>query len=59
MKKFDGFSVRGLVFFVAGLAGIVYELFFSKPSELIIIVLYGIVVFIGLWLVFMKQETER
>lgn len=58
MKKFDGFSVRGIIFSAAGLAGITYEIFSTRPKEIIVIVLYGIVVLIGLWLVFLKKAPE-
>ena len=59
MKKFDGFSIRGIVFLALGLAGIGYETIFSKPGELLIIVLYGVVVVIGLWLIFFKEDEEH
>lgn len=52
MKAFDGYSVRGIIFSLLGIAGICYEIFSSRPNEVLVIALYGFVVFIGLLLLF-------
>jgi len=59
MKAFDRYSIRGIIFTVLGLAGIAYELFSSRPKELFVVVLYGVVVFIGVLLIFHIKEHER
>lgn len=51
MKKFDGYSIRGLIFFTLAIAGIVYELFFKEITEWIVIILYGTIVFLGVLLI--------
>jgi hypothetical protein len=58
MKKFDRYSIRGIIFTAIGLAGIGYELLSSRPSELFVIILYGVVVFIGLLLIFRIKEYK-
>jgi hypothetical protein len=58
MKKFDRYSIRGIIFTAIGLAGIGYELLSSRSSELFVIILYGVVVSIGLLLIFRIKEYE-
>ena len=58
MKAFDRYSTRGVIFSVLGMAGIAYEVFSSRPKEAFVIILYGFVVILGLWLLFFKESTE-
>lgn len=58
MKKFDKYSVIGLVFTIVGMAGITYELFGSKAKETFVVVLYSVVVLIGLLLLFRMKEPD-
>lgn len=58
MKKFDRYSIRGIIFMTLGLAGICYELFSSRPKELFVIILYGFVVSIGLLLIFRIKDHD-
>ena len=59
MKTLDRYSIRGIIFTALGLAGIAYELFSSRPKEFFVVVLYGVVVFIGALLIFRIKEHER
>ena len=59
MKRFDGFSIRGLVFSVLALAGMGYELFFSSRRELWIVAMYGLVLCLGLVLIFFVKDREE
>lgn len=59
MKKFDRYSVRGVVFSTLALAGILYELVFSTPSELIVTVLYSFVMVLGLALIFIIKFPKE
>lgn len=58
MKAFDRLSIRGVVFSVLGLAGIAYEVF-TRPAELLVVLLYGFVVLLGMWLIFFKSEERE
>ena len=58
MKKFDKYSVRGIIFTILGLAGIAYELFGSKAREAFVVVLYSVVVVMGILLLFRIKETD-
>lgn len=59
MKKFDRYSIRGIVFTTLGLTGIGYELFSSRPKELFVVILYSVVVFVGILLLFTIKDRER
>lgn len=56
MKAFDRYSIRGIVFSVLGIAGMAVELLSTRPAELFVILLYGFVVLLGLWLLFFKVD---
>jgi predicted membrane channel-forming protein YqfA (hemolysin III family) len=58
VKKFDKYSVRGIVFTILGLAGITYELFGSKAREALVIILYSVVVLMGILLLFRIKEPD-
>ena len=57
MKKFDRYSIRGIIFSTLGVAGIVYEVFY-RSREVFVIVLYGVVVLIGGLLIFRIREHQ-
>ncbi len=59
MKPFDRYSIRGIIFSTLGLLGMGYELIFSQRGELFIILLYGVIVFIGLMLIFRIREYKE
>jgi hypothetical protein len=52
VKRFDRYSIRGVIFSTLGVAGIVYEVLFAPPVEVFVVVLYSMIVLLGLWLVF-------
>lgn len=57
-KKFDKFSVRGIIYSLIALAGISYELFLSVETRPFLIVMYGIGLGIGLLcLLFINEEN--
>ena len=58
MKAFDRYSIRGIVFSALGTAGIVSELLFRGPKEVFVLILYGFVVLMGLWLLFFKEDHK-
>ncbi len=58
MKKFDGCSIRGVIFSVLGLAGIGYELFSSRLKEIPVVLLYSVLVFFGILLLFFITDRE-
>lgn len=58
MKKFDRYSIRGIVFTALGLTGIGYELFSSRPKEMFVVILYSVVVFVGILLLFFIKDRE-
>jgi len=58
MKKFDGYSIRGVIFSVLGLAGIGYELFSSRPKEIFVVLLYSVLVFFGSLFLFFITDRE-
>jgi len=51
MKKFDGYSIRGLIFSMLAIGGIVYEYYFKEVTEWIVIVLYGTIILTGILLI--------
>ena len=58
MKAFDQYSIRGFLFSFLGIAGIAYEIFSPGSEEVFVILLYGFVVFLGLWLIFFKTYAK-
>jgi hypothetical protein len=59
MKKWDRYSLRGVIIMVVGLAGIVFEIGFSQEKSLFVILLYSvIVVFGGFLLLVIKEYIE-
>lgn len=60
MKRFDGYSIRGVVFGILGLAGLGYEIFSSASRSIFVIVLYSFVVILGVLLCFViKAPPEK
>ena len=57
MKSFDGYSIRGIVFTVLGLAGITVEII-RRPVEPLIIILYGLVIGLGMALLFRIKSPK-
>jgi hypothetical protein len=58
MKKFDRYSTRGLILTVISTAGIVYEVFFSSLVEAFVIGFYGLVLVLGLFLLFIIRDKS-
>ena len=58
MKKFDRYSIRGVIIVVISLAGIGYELFSSRSIEILIIGLYSFLLLIGVLLLFIIKDRE-
>ena len=59
MKKFDRYSIRGIIFSTLALVGMLYELILSKPSELIVLILYALVIVLGLLLIFIIKYPKE
>ncbi|MEJ2628065.1 MAG: hypothetical protein P8078_05880 [bacterium] len=53
--KFDKLSLRGVIAFVIASAGLIYEVFFSSETEIFLLVFYGIVLMIALYLIFFLE----
>ena len=53
--KFDKLSLRGVIAFVIASAGLIYEVFFSAETEIFLLVFYGIVLMIALYLIFFLE----
>jgi len=51
MKKWDGYSTRGIVMMVISSAGTVYEISRSEPPQLFLLMMYAIVFMFGLFLI--------
>ena len=49
-------GTRGLIYAMIALAGLIFELFFSKEMRSFLIVMYPIVMFIGLFYFFRGQK---
>ncbi len=58
MKKFDRYSIRGVVITVIALLGMGYEMVFSQSKEIFVIIFYMVVVFIGFLLLFIIEESK-
>ena len=58
MKKFDRYSIRGLIMSMISAAGMVYELFFSIKIDALVVVLYGLVFIFGLFLLLMIRDKN-
>jgi len=54
----DRYTLRGLVFATLSSLGLGYELFFVQPSRLFLIIMYGIVIVIGIGLIFLLKEKN-
>ncbi len=54
-KKLDKLSIRGVIIFFVASAGLVYEMFFSVDTEIFLLILYGIVLLIALFLIFFLE----
>ena len=59
MKRFDGYSIRGIIFAILGLAGIGYEFLSSRPRAIFVVVLYSFVVILGVLLFFVIKEPPQ
>ncbi|MBN2030252.1 hypothetical protein JW824_08400 [bacterium] len=58
MKKFDRYSIRGVVITLIAFLGIGYEMMISQSKEIFVIILYTVVVFIGFLLLFIIEEPK-
>ena len=59
MKKFDRYSIRGVVIMVIALLGMGYEMIFSQSKEIFVIILYAIVLCIGLLLLVIIEDRKN
>jgi len=59
MKKTDKYSKRGLIFGTIALTGLIIELFFAGPTELFVVVFYGMIVLLSLFLIFFMRDPEK
>ena len=57
-KKWDGYSTRGLLFGFLALCGLIYEVFFSEP-ETLTVVLYSVVLLLGISLLFLLKSPKN
>jgi hypothetical protein len=55
-KKFDKFSVRGIVYSCLAIAGMSYELFFREPVRIFLILGYSVVLFVGIVCLLFLEE---
>jgi len=55
-KKFDKFSVRGVVYSCLAIAGMGYELYFREPVRVFLILGYGVVLFVGIVCLLFLEE---
>jgi hypothetical protein len=58
MKKFDRYSIRGIICIALGVIGMGYEVFFSMVKEVFLIVMYSIVIGIGVLLLFVVRNKK-
>lgn len=54
-EKFDKVSLRGVIALIVALAGLIYEIVFSSETDNLLLILYGIVLLIALYLIFFFQ----
>jgi len=54
-QQFDKLSIRGMIALIIATAGLVYEVFFSADTEIFLLILYGIVVMISVYLIFFLE----
>lgn len=59
MKKMDKYSKRGYIFGGIALIGLMVELFFRKPAEVFVVVFYGMIVVLSLFLIFIWKDPEK
>lgn len=59
MKKFDRYSIRGVVIIIIALLGMGYEMIFSQSKEIFVMILYAIVLFIGLLLLVIIEDRKN
>ncbi len=45
--RYDKYTVRGGIYFIIGVLGILYEVLFKNPPETIVILLYFVIIGIG------------
>lgn len=57
-EKFDKYSIRGMIYAGIALLGIGYELLFSNEIRILLIIGYGIVIFIGIMYIFYFKPYE-
>ncbi len=55
----DRYKIRGLVYVALSSLGLGYELFFVSQPRLFLVIMYGIVVMIGMALMFFVRENEE
>ena len=54
----DGYKKRAAIYIALASAGIVYELFFRQPSRTIVLLLWGGVIMIGLFIWTTLKDTR-
>jgi len=54
-QKFDKLSIRGVIAFIIATAGLVYEVFFSSDTEIFLLIFYGIILIIAVYLIFFLE----
>ncbi len=57
-SRVNRYTPRGLVFAGLSSLGLGYELFFVQPSRLFLIIMYGIVIAIGVGLIFLVSNKN-
>jgi predicted membrane channel-forming protein YqfA (hemolysin III family) len=59
MKKFDRYSIRGILFSALAGLGILYELILSETAEWVVVVLYSLVAILGMMLIFIIKYPKE
>jgi hypothetical protein len=59
LKKFDGYSIRGILFSALALLGILYELILSETAKWAVVLLYSLVVILGMALIFIIKYPKE
>ncbi len=54
-QKFDKLSIRGVIALIIATAGLIHEVFFSSDTEILLLILYGIVLIIAVYLIFFLE----
>jgi len=60
MFRWNRYTIRGAIATAVGCLGIIYEWFISKRRELFVLLLYGLILGIGMWLLgFFKPGSSK